>query len=325
MRFYKCRIGFIWSLLLAVLVAVIPNYWESKIDSIPLLAPPPIEIPKTRFVEDKIQKNRTLVATLVDYDVPIAKANHVADLIRPVFDLRKMRFGNAFRLEKESDGTLKAFEYKIDDESVLKVHKGADSYEAKVEKLDLETRETTITAEIHSSLWAALSDLPKREYLATELAEIFQWQVDFSTEIQPGDQIRPIVDESVHDGNFVKYGKIEAAELVNAGHRYRGFLFRDSYYDEKGASLKRAILASPLKFTPRISSGFTSRRMHPILGYERAHLATDYAAPAGSPVVAVANGTVTFAGWEGGYGNLGRIKHSSGLASGYAHLSRIAS
>ena len=325
MRFDKCRIGFIWSLLLAVLVAVIPNYWESKIDSIPLVAPPPIEIPKTRFVEDKIQKNRTLVATLVDYDVPIASANHVADLIGPVFDVRKMRFGNPFRLEKESDGTLKAFEYKIDEESVLRVQKGSESYEAKVEKLDLETREKIITAEIHTSLWEALSDLPRREYLATELAEIFQWQVDFSTEIQAGDQIRLIVDESLHDGAFVKYGKIQAADLVNAGRHYRGFRFKDSYYDQKGISLKRAILASPLKFTPRISSGFTSRRMHPILGRERAHLATDYAVPAGSPVVAVANGTVIFAGWDGGYGNLVRIRHASGLTSGYAHLSRIAS
>ena len=129
---------------------------------------------------------------------------------------------------------------------------------------------------------------------------MFQWQVDFSTEIQPGDQIRLIVDESVHDGNFVKYGKIQAAELVNAGHRYRGYLFKGSYYDEKGVSLKRAILASPLKFTPRVTSGFTSRRMHPILGTARAHLATDYGAAAGSPVVAVANGTVTFAGWDSG-------------------------
>src|SRR5215813_13153262 len=92
MRFYKCRVGFIWAFLLAILFSVIPNYWESKIDSIPLLAPPPIEIPKTQIVEDKIQKNRTLVATLVDYDVPIAIANDVADLIRPVFDLQ-----NAFR------------------------------------------------------------------------------------------------------------------------------------------------------------------------------------------------------------------------------------
>src|SRR5260370_36471422 len=108
------------------------------------------------------------------------------------------------RLERESDGRLQAFEKKFDNESTIKVHKGADSYEAKVEKLDLETRETTITAEIHSSLWEALSDLPKREYLATELAEIFQWQVDFSTQIQPGDPSRPIVDESPHDWDFVK-------------------------------------------------------------------------------------------------------------------------
>src|SRR3989454_5245187 len=279
MGFYKCKIGLVWSLVLAVLIIVVPKYWELRIDSIPPLAPPPaVDVPKTEVYEDTIQRNRTLVATLVDYDVPVAIANEVADLIRPVFDLRKMRFGNPFRLEKEFDGTLKAFEYKIDDESVLKVQKGSDSYEAKVEKLDLEIREKTITAEIHTSLWEALADVPKREYLATELAEMFQWQVDFSTEIQPGDQIRLIVEESVHDGNFVKYGKIRAAELVNAGRRYRGFLFGDSYYDEKGASLKRAMLASPLKFTPRVSSGFTSRRMHPILGTERAHLATDYAA-----------------------------------------------
>src|SRR2546428_11825767 len=196
MRFYKCRIGFIWSLVVAFLVAVIPNYWESKIDSIPLLAPPPIEIPKTRFVEDKIQKNRTLVATLVDYDVPIAIAYHVADLIHPVFDLRKMRFGNPFRLEKETDGTLKGFEYKIDEESVLRVQKGAESYEAKVEKLDLDSREKIITAEIHTSLWEALSDLPRREYLATELAEIFQWQGGFRQAI-PTSAHNPAIREAI--------------------------------------------------------------------------------------------------------------------------------
>src|SRR5437016_384023 len=140
MGFYKCRIGLVWSLLFAVLIVVIPRYWELRIDSIPPLAPPPAAIPKdqqNQVVEDTIQKNRTLVATLVDYEVPAALANEVADLIRPVFDVRKLRFGNPFRLEKENDGTLKAFEYKIDDERILKVEKGADSYEAKVEKLNL--------------------------------------------------------------------------------------------------------------------------------------------------------------------------------------------
>jgi murein DD-endopeptidase MepM/ murein hydrolase activator NlpD len=326
----KRKVGLIGLLLSTVLVTVGAKYWEFALDSISPVAPPPPPppintVPQPEVVEDTIHKNRTLVATLVDYEVPVAIANEVADLIKPVFDVRKMRFGNPFRLEKETDGTLKKFEYKIDDVSVLKVQKGTDAYEAKVEKLDVEIREVPITAEIKTSLWDALADQPKREYLATDLAQIFQWQVDFSTENQPGDQIRLIVEESIHDGNFVRYGKIRAAELVNGGRRYRGFLFKDSYYDEKGISLKRAILASPLKFSPRISSGFTHRRMHPILGTERAHLATDYAAPTGSPVVAVANGIVTFAGWDAGYGNLVRIKHASGLTSGYAHLSHIAS
>jgi len=324
------KIGLIGLLLSIAIVTVGAKYWEFALDSIspvaPLPPPPSVNtVPQPEVVEDTIHKNRTLVATLVDYEVPVAIANEVADLIKPIFDLRKVRFGNPFRLEKETDGSLKKFEYKIDDVSMLKVQKGTEAYEAKVEKLDLEIREVPIMAEIKTSLWDALADQPKREYLATDLAEIFQWQVDFSTEIQPGDQIRLIVEESVHDGNFVKYGKIRAAELVNAGRRYRGYLFKDSYYDEKGVSLKRAMLASPLKFSPRISSGFTHRRMHPILGTERAHLATDYAAPTGSPVVAVANGIVMFAGWDAGYGNLVRIKHASGLTSGYAHLSRIAS
>ena len=102
--------------------------------------PPPVtRPPENEVVEDTIQKNRTLVATLVDYEVPVVIANQIADLIKPVFDVRKLRFGNAFRLEKEIDGTLKKFEYKIDEESVLKVQKGDDAYEAKVEKLPLET------------------------------------------------------------------------------------------------------------------------------------------------------------------------------------------
>lgn len=324
MGVYKCCAGFLCSILLAVLVTVVPRYWELRTESIPPLVPPANLLPKAEVVEDTIQKNATLLATLVDYNVPVALANDLAGLIKPVFDVRRLRFGNPFRIEKEFDGTLKAFEYKIDDESILKVQKAADSYAAKVEKLDFETREKTIIVEIRTSLWDAFGDQPKREYLATELAEMFQWQVDFNTEIQPGDQIWLNVDEYFHDGDFVKYGKIQAAELVNAGRRYRGFLFRDSYYDEKGVALKRAMLASPLKFSPRISSGFTHRRMHPILGTARAHLATDYAAPAGSAVVAVANGVVTTAGWSGGYGNLVQIKHANGSTSGYAHLSSIA-
>ena len=325
MGVFKCNVGLIWSLLFAVLITVIPRYWELNIQSIQPLPSATAATPKTEVVEDTIQKNTTLVATLGDYNIPATMANEVADLIKPVFDVRKLRFGNPFRLEKEIDGSLKAFEYKIDDESVLKVRKEADSYAASVEKLELDMRESTIATEIRSSLWEAIAAQPRGEYLATELAQIYQWEVDFNTDIQPGDRIRMIVDEYFHDGKFVKYGVIKAAELVNEGHTYRAFRFKDAYYDEKAVALKRAMLASPLKFNPRITSGFTRSRKHPILGFARSHLATDYAAPTGSPVLAVANGTVTVAGWHNGYGNLVQIRHPSGMTSGYAHLSRIAS
>src|SRR5215471_15414612 len=181
MAAFRRKLGLLGSVVLAMAFSIIPKYWDWKIDSVPPLVPPPVtDVPKSEIVEDTIHKNTTLVATLVDYNIPSEIANEVASLVRPVFDLRKLRFGNPFRLEREFDGTLKAFEYKIDDENVLKVHKDEDTFEAKVEKLELETHEASITAEIHSSLWEALGELPKREYLATELAEIFQWQVDFS-------------------------------------------------------------------------------------------------------------------------------------------------
>lgn len=324
MGVFKCNVGFVWSLVLAVVLTVIPRYWESKVESASHLMQAIDATPKTEVVNDRIQKNTTLVATLVDYDIPVTMANEVAGSIRPVFDPRKLRFGNPFRLEKDPDGTLRAFEYTIDDENILKVQKEEDSYAAKVEQLEFEMREQTIATEIRTSLWDALSNEPKGESLTMNLAEIFQWQVDFTSEIQTGDRIRLVVEKQYHDGNFVKYGKVRAAELRNAGHTYQAFLFQDSYYDEKAVPLKRAILASPLKFTPRVSSGFRYRRMHPILGIARAHLATDYAAPSGSPVVSVAKGVVTFAGRSGGYGNLVKIRHANGLTTGYAHLSRIA-
>jgi murein DD-endopeptidase MepM/ murein hydrolase activator NlpD len=326
MGVHKCNIGFLWSLVLAICLAVIPSYYEVPIESIPVLAPPAVvEPPKPQVVEDTIHKNTTLVATLVDYNVPVAIANEVADLIKPVFDVRRLRFGNPFRLEKEHDGTLRAFEYKIDDERVLKVQKDetAASYQARVEKLEFDVKETVVTADIQSSLWDALGEQPRPEILVNSLAGMFAWAVDFNTDIQPGDQIRLIVDAQYHDGKFVKYGKIQVAELVNAGRTHRAFLFRDDYYDEKGNAVKRAMLASPLQFNPRVTSGFSRARIHPVLGGVRAHLAVDFGAPTGASVVAVANGTVSSAGWNGGYGNLVQIKHANGLTTGYAHLSRI--
>ena len=120
-----------------------------------------------------------------------------------------------------------------------------------------------------------------------------------------------------------KYGPIQAAEMVNRGKTYRAFLFQGAYYDDQGDAVRSPLLRSPLKYT-RISSRFTYRRRHPIYKTVRPHLGVDYAAPPGTRVVAVANGVVTFAGWNGGFGRFVELRHTNGLTTSYAHLSGIA-
>jgi murein DD-endopeptidase MepM/ murein hydrolase activator NlpD len=323
----KCRIGFIWGVFLVAIVSLVqePPAPEPPQNAFYPGAGVP-QLPQLEVVEGRIRRNTTLVATLVDLDVPVTLANDLAALIQPVFDLRTLRPGNFFRLEKDPGGAMHAFEYKIDDERILKVEREDDAYAAKVETLPLEAREAVIAGEItaeQNSLFAVLETHPRGADLAVSLSEIFAWDVDFNSDLQRNDRFRVIVEAYYHDGEFVKWGRIQAAELLNSGRTYRGFAFNNAYYDAKGNALKRSILASPLKFS-RVSSGFTRRRMHPILGTNRPHLAVDYAAPTGTPVQAVANGTVTFAGWNDGYGNLVQIRHRNGLTTGYAHLSRFA-
>lgn len=285
-------------------------------------------LPRIEVVEGAFKRNTTLVATLVDFDIPAELAESVARLIQPVFDVRDFRYGKPFKIEKDTDGNLRAFEYKISDEKILEVQRGADSYEAKVSTLNLESRDTVITSQItasRNSLYAALAEQERSAVqLAEKVAAIFGWDVDFNSDLHVNDSIQIVVPAYYHEGEFIKWGDIQAAELVNSGKTYRAFHYEGSYYDAKGNAVKRAMLASPLPFNPRVTSGFARRRLHPILGTSRPHLAVDYGAPTGTPVQAVAKGTVTFAGWDEGYGNLVQIKHSGGLTTGYAHLSRIA-
>ncbi len=327
MGFSKCNSALAAMISYAALRLVVPVPMPTFLpESVALLGvadvPPPIQI-----VEGAFKPNATLVATLVDLDVPMEIAHNVARLIQPVFDVRSFHTGNPFKLEKTTDGSLRAFEYKINDEKVLQVERDADGYAARVSTLDLESRDTVITATItksENSLYAALGEQDKSAMtLAEGVASIFAWDVDFNSELQVADRIRVVVPGLYHDGQFVKWGKIEAAELVNSKKTYRAFRFEDSYYDAQGNAVRRSLLVSPLPFL-RLTSGFSYRRLHPILGTNTAHLALDYGAPTGTPVQAVAKGSVTFAGWSEGYGNLIRIKHSGGLSTGYAHLSRIA-
>jgi len=179
---------------------------------------------------------------------------------------------------------------------------------------------------IRTSLFAATDAARLPDSVASQLADLFGGEIDFRRDLRSGDTFAVVYEALEADGELLRYGRLLGAEFINNGRRHQLVWFqppggRGAYYTFQGESLARAFLASPLAFT-RVSSGY-GMRFHPVHGDRRAHLGVDYAAPTGTPVRAVADATVDFAGWRRGYGNVVILQHKNGRQTLYAHLSRI--
>jgi murein DD-endopeptidase MepM/ murein hydrolase activator NlpD len=167
-----------------------------------------------------------------------------------------------------------------------------------------------------------------RTDLVYRLADVFEFKLDFSREIQPGDSYRLAYEREARPDGSARARRILAAEIVSAGKSYTAVLFDQpgagpQYYDAQGGSLRKGFMRYPIEFA-RITSNFSPNRRHPVLGVSRAHLGTDIGARSGTPVRATADGTVTFAGRQGGYGNMVILRHANGLSTRYAHLRGFA-
>lgn len=195
-------------------------------------------------------------------------------------------------------------------------------------QIEPEVRVEAVQGRVRRSLFEAVEETGESPQLVVAMVEIFSSDFDFTADTRSGDQFRLLVEKRYARGVFVDYGRILATQYASGGRTLSGVGYarsgeaRWAYYDPSGRSLRKSFLKSPLEFT-RITSGFTYARPHPILGGVRPHLAIDYAAPAGTPVRAVADGVVTAAGWDGGNGISVTIHHRSGYATMYNHLSTL--
>ena len=310
---------FVFTIVLAT--TVIPFRADFEVESLELpvaAAPPP---PPVDVFRGTFQRNETLSTILASFDFSNSIVYEITEAVRPVFDVRRFR-RQEFELIRDHAGQFLSFEYIIDDERTLKVERVAEGFEARIEQLPLEMHVDTVIAEVNSSLWNALSGYPKGDRLVMEIVDVFNSRVDFYRDIRAGDQIRIIIEGMYHRGQFVKYGLVRAAEFLNQGKSLQAYPYLDEYYDENGMSTRRSLLPAPLEFT-RISSNFSRARLHPILDTVRAHRGVDYAAPTGTAVWAASDGTVTYAGTNGGFGRFVRLRHPNGAITEYAHLSSV--
>ena len=280
---------------------------------------------------------RTTIAHLFEnHMIQGADTPALVSSIASAMDVRKLRAGQPYAIDRLLDGRVRRFEYEIDADKRLTVERaslqGAPRFIATVERIPKQTTVVAVEGDINrdtNSLSAAIDKAGERIELALGMADVFSGEIDFNSDLQPGDTFRVLVERHTREGKLSGYGAILAAEFVNDGRRLRALRFTNedgspAYYDENGRSLKRFFLKSPLKFEPRITSRFSSSRKHPILGYARAHNGVDYYAAPGAPVGSVAPGVVTLAGWTNGGGRTVKVRHPNGYETEYLHLSAIA-
>ena len=263
---------------------------------------------------------------LQDY-LPAQEVHSLVATCSTVYSLQKIKAGQPYTVFKD-DGEFARFEYEIDDNQKLIVCREAEAFNAFLEPILYDVVLEKIHGVIDDSLFRTMANLNETPVLAERLASIFQWEINFIRDIQPGDNFTVLIEKRYRDGELKGYGKLLAAEFVSQGKKFEAYAYTDTfgnmeYFTKNGDSLKRAFLKAPLSFS-RITSRFTNRRFHPVLQTWKAHPAVDYAAPTGTPVKAVGNAVATYVGWGKGAGNFITLKHTSGYESMYLHLSGFA-
>jgi len=287
--------------------------------------------PGPRVIEDAIQPGETLSDILQDYDFSPAEIDRLVQQVKPVFNLARIIAGRTLKLIVLPDGGFQSIEYPLDENQFLLITKKEADYQAEKKSYPFVLRVAYVDGVIDEHLYGAILAEGEEPGLAIALEQIFGWDVDFYAGLRTGDSFRLIVEKKFLDGRFRRYGNVLAAEFWNDGRRIEAARYeyedggktRTGYFHPDGRSLRKEFLKSPLLSYTRISSRFSSRRLHPIRKVYRAHYGVDYAAPVGTPVYATADGSVEEAGWSGGAGRMIRLSHRSGYETMYLHLSEI--
>jgi len=291
----------------------------------PALPPAPPEPVREEF-KSTVPSGSSITALLGDY-FTLQEIDSLNRRSQKVFPFTKICAGQPYRIVT-IDGQFDSFIYEIDSEEQLVIRRDIDQPTMERQPIVYDVVLESVQGVIKTSLFEAVHDIGEQPELAYLLADIFGWDINFILDLRVGDRFQALVQKRFRDGETAGYGRVLAAEFVNQGESFKAFRFKDgeqkaSFYNEKGENLRKAFLKAPLSFT-RISSGYSMRRLHPIKKVWRAHPAIDYAAPIGTPVKTVGDGSVTRKGYGKGNGYYLEVTHSNGYKTMYLHLKNYA-
>lgn len=294
----------------------------------------PVRAPAWTQQLDTLKRGETLIALLERRGLRGSRAA-AALAAAEAIDERRVPAGMAVSVRSHPSDTVPSeIVFTLAPDRLVKVQRNGNLWTGSEERLPWTTDTMVVSGVIHSTLYEALDEgsgaaLPRqaRSELAWNLADILEYRVDMSRDLQDGDSFRVLVVRSTGPGGLVRMGTVLAASMHLSGTeiqaiRYRSTGVAGDYFDQNGKSLRAAFLRAPLEFR-RISSVFGMRK-HPILGIWKQHKGTDYAAAQGTPVRALGDGVVVRAGWYRGYGNTVEIRHRNGYVTRYGHLRNFA-
>lgn len=282
------------------------------------------------LVKGRVSRNQTLTVALKNKNLDPKDIHPLIASMSKVFDFKRSKPGDSYEVVLDEDRKILKFTYTASPEDKYVANYDGQTYISEKVELKKSTQTQYFEGSLSTSLFQAFSQLGESGELATHFMQLFAYDIDFGTESQPGDRFQILVDKIYLDNQFYKYGQVWAASYQSAAnnHTLEAYFFNDAdnaeYYTSSGQALKRTFLKAPVMGCT-ITSPYNLKRMHPILKRVRPHYGVDWAGPTGTPIMAIADGTVTFAAWKGGNGYLLVIEHENAYTSISAHLKGFAS
>lgn len=278
-------------------------------------------------IKGKITRNQTLFIALKNHGLDLSDIHQVIASLQEVVDFKKSRPGDKYEIELDVDRRITKFVYEMSPEDISVSVRDGNQYRGEKLAIDKQVKMLRLNGTLDTSLYQAFQNLGESGDLASHFMQLFKYDFDFASESQRGDSFTMLIDKITLNGEFYRYGRVWAAAYTSAarGKSLEAYYYDDvspdyaGYYDAQGRALKRTFLKTPVVGCP-MTSPYNPKRLHPILKRIRPHNGIDWACPTGTPIMAFADGVVSFADWKGGNGNLLVIEHAHGYTSLYAHM-----